>query len=262
MSTPSMSPQMPGGMPPAPPKSSGAKVILWIVGVFAALVIFVIVALAGLGFFFMHKAKQAGLDPELIRKNPGLAAAKMVVMNNPQLQVVSSNDNTGTMVVREKKSGKTTTLKFDAAKKTMVVIDDQGKQASITADTDSGTLVMKGDDGTVKIGANANSAPGWVPVYPGVSPQNTMSVEEKGKQSGTYVFASKDSPDKIMSYYSEQLTSAGMKLTTTTAGSDGGVISANQDGDARTVLVTVSSDTEGTHVSVTYGQKKDGKGEL
>lgn len=257
-----MSPQMPGGMPPAPPKSSGAKVILWIVGVFAALVIFVIVALAGLGFFFMHKAKQAGLDPELIRKNPGLAAAKMVVMNNPQLQVVSSNDNTGTMVVREKKSGKTTTLKFDAAKKTMVVIDDQGKQASITADTDSGTLVMKGDDGTVKIGANANSAPGWVPVYPGVSPQNTMSVEEKGKQSGTYVFASKDSPDKIMSYYSEQLTSAGMKLTTTTAGSDGGVISANQDGDARTVLVTVSSDTEGTHVSVTYGQKKDGKSEL
>src|ERR1041385_8293333 len=82
MSTPSLSPQMPGGMPPAPPKSSGVKVILWIVGVFVALIIFVIVAMAGLGFFFLHKAKQAGLDPELIRKNPGLAAAKMVGMNN------------------------------------------------------------------------------------------------------------------------------------------------------------------------------------
>jgi hypothetical protein len=186
----------------------------------------------------------------------------MVVMNNPQLQVVSSNDNTGTMVVRDKKNGKTTTLKFDAAKKTMVVIDDQGKQASITADTNSGTVELKGEDGTVKIGANANSAPGWVPVYPGASPQNTMSVDDKDKQSGTYVFASKDSPDKIMSYYSQQLTAAGMKLTTTTTGSEGGVISANHDGDARTVLVTVSPDSEGTHVSVTYSQKKDAKGEL
>jgi hypothetical protein len=262
MSTPSLSPQMPGGMPPAPPKSSGVKVILWIVGVLVALIVFVIVAMAGLGFFFLHKAKQAGLDPELIRKNPGLAAAKMVVMNNPELQVVSSNDNTGTMVVRDKRNGKTTTLKFDTARKTMVVIDEQGKQASITADADSGTIVMKGEDGTVKIGAKANSAPGWVPVYPGASPQNTMSVDEKGKQSGTYVFISKDSPEKIMSYYSEQLTSAGMKLTTT-SGSEGGVISANQDSDARSVLVTVSSDSEGTHVSVTYGQNnKDGKGEL
>ena len=262
MSTPSMSPQVPGGMPPAPPKSSGVKVILWIVGVFVALIIFVIVAMAGLGFFFLHKAKQAGLDPELIRKNPGLAAAKMVVMHNPELQVVSSNDATGTMVVRDKKNGKSTTLKFDAAKKTMVVIDDQGKQASITADTNSGTLVMKGEDGTVKIGANANSAPAWVPVYPGASPQNTMSVDEKGKQSGTYVFASKDSSEKILSFYSEQLTSAGLKLTTTTTGNDGGVISASQDGDARTVLVAVSSDSEGTHVSVTYSQKQEGKGDL
>lgn len=89
-----------------------------------------------------------------------------------------------------------------------------------------------------------------------------MSVDEKNKQSGTYIFASKDSPDKILSYYSQQLTSAGMKITTTTSGSDGGVINASQDGGARNVLVTVSSDSEGTHVSVTYSQNKDAKGEL
>ena len=261
MSTgPSMSPQTPGAVPPAPTrKSSGGKILLWIVGGFAALVLLVIVAIAGLGFFMMHKAKQAGLDPELLKKNPALAMAKMAVTANPDVQMISSNDSAGTMVVRDKKTGKVTTLKFDPAKKSMVITDDQGKQARITADASSGTVEMQGPEGTVKIGANSDKAPAWVPVYPGASPQNTMSVDEKGKQSGTYVFVSKDGPAKVLDYYAEQLTSAGMKLTRTTTGQDGstgGIVSASAESEGRTVLVTASGESDGTHVSVTFDEQK------
>jgi hypothetical protein len=258
--TPSMSPQTPGAVPPAPPqKSSGAKVVLWIVGGFAALVFLVIVAIAGLGFFMMHKAKQAGLDPELLKKNPALAMAKMAVTANPDVQMISSNDSAGTMMVRDKKTGKVTTLKFDPAKKSMVITDDQGKQAKITADTSSGTLEMQGPEGTVKIGANADKAPSWVPVYPGASTQSTMSVKDKDKQSGTYVFVSKDEPAKILDYYAAQLASAGMKLTRTTTtgqdGSSGGIVAAEDESGGRSVLVTVSGESDATHVSVTFDEK-------
>ena len=33
--------------------------------------------------FVVNKAKQAGLDPDLIKKNPALAAAKLAVAANP-----------------------------------------------------------------------------------------------------------------------------------------------------------------------------------
>ena len=102
MSTsPSMGPQK-TGIPPAPLKSTGAKVLLWILGGFAGLVLFLIVCGAGLGFYMVHKARQAGMDTELMRKNPALAMAKMTVTANPDVQIVSSNDSAGTMVVRHK----------------------------------------------------------------------------------------------------------------------------------------------------------------
>lgn len=260
-STPSMGPQVPGGMPPAPPKSSGAKILLWIFGGLAALVLLVIVCMAGLGFFLYHKAKSAGMNPELLRKNPALAAAKVVVMSNPDVQLVSSNDSAGTMVVRDKKTGKLMTLKFDAVSKKMTVTDDQGKTVTATLDANAGTVKMESDEGTVKIGANADKAPSWVPVYPGSAPQNTISVSKAEKQSGTYVCVVKDDAGKVLSYYADQLTAAGMKLTRTISGDDatsGGVLSAEDNG--RTVIVTVSADTEGTHVSVMYSDKS--KGEL
>ena len=177
MSTPSMSPQMPGGMPPAPPKSSGAKVILWIIGVFAALVIFVIVALAGLGFFFMHKAKQAGLDSGLLSSNPAYAAAKLAATMNPDVDTVSTDDGSGTITVRDKKTGKTTTLKFDPVKKTMVVTDENGKEATVRVNTDGdkGSVEVQSADGNMKFGTSASSQmPAWMPVYPGSAPSGTF----------------------------------------------------------------------------------------
>ena len=101
-----------------------------------------VTAMCGLaGYFIMHKAKQAGLDSGLLSKNPGYAAAKMAATMNPELETVSTDDSSGTITVREKKTGKTTTLKFDAEKKTMVVTDENGKEATVKVNTD-------GDKGT------------------------------------------------------------------------------------------------------------------
>ena len=254
-------PQGPGGMPSARRKSSAAKVLFGIVGGLAALIFLVIVAGAGLGFFLMHRAKQEGLNPELIRKNPSLAMAEMEVIKDPDVQMISSNDSAGIMVIRDRKTGKKTTLKFDPEKKMMVSVEDHGKPSQSTVDPNAGAVEVKDANSSVKVGGDAGTLPSWLPVYPGAAPQNTASANENGKQSGTYVLVSQDSPEKILGYYSDQLTAANMKLTRAASDSDSGVITATRDDNGRKVVVTSSSKSDGTHVSVTY-EEKVGQGQL
>jgi hypothetical protein len=300
--TPSVSPQPPAGGPPAaPPAKSGiGKVILWIVGIFAGLFVLVIIAVAAIGFFVVHKAKQAGLDPDLMRKNPVLAMAKLSVAGNPDTEMVSSDDSSGTIVVRDKKTGKVSTMKVDPDSKTMTVTDEngktvtmkldpsnnrlvvtddtgktasmqvdpsknslvvtdaQGKTATITADAQAGNVEIKGPDGTLKMGANADKVPSWVPMYPGIKPQNNFSARANGQQTGNYSFVTKDAVDKVLGYYDSSLKSAGFKTSTTTNNTNGkisGGVNGTADNDKRTVLVVAGDSADGTMVNVTFNSK-------
>jgi len=268
-----------GGPPAAPPAKSGiGKVILWIVGIFAGLFVLVIVAVVAISFFVVHKAKQAGLDPDLMKKNPVLAVAKLSVAANPDTEMVSSNDSSGTIVVRDKKTGKISTMKVDADSKTMtvtdengktvtmkldssnrlVLTDDTGKTATITADTQAGNVEIKGPDGSYKMGANADKAPSWVPAYPGSTPQNVFSASNNGEQTGTSAFVTKDPVDKVVAFYDSGLKSAGFKTSNTTNNTNGkvtGMVTGTVDNDKRTVMVIASGEDDGTKVSVTFNSK-------
>lgn len=280
--TPSASPQPSAGAPAAPPSSgSGLKIFLWILGIFAGLVVLVILGFVGLGFFVFHKAKQAGLDSDLMKKNPALAVAKMAVTANPDTDLISSNDDAGTIVVKDKKTGKVVTMKFDPEKKSMVLVDENGKTASMQLDTSksslvvtdeqgktstisangqTGTIQVNGADGsTVKMGANADKAPAWVPVYPGATPQSTYSATSARQQGGTYTFVTADTPDKILTYYENALKAGGMRTSNTLSTTNGkvtGFVSGSAAGDKRSVMVTVSGETDGSHVAVVFSNKE------
>jgi len=251
--TPSTGAQIPGGAPPA----KKSNVLLWVLGGCGTLVLLIIIAVVGLGMWGMHKAREAGLDPELMKKNPGLATARMTVAMNKDLELVSSDDSAGTIVVRDKKSGKTSTMKFDAEKKTMVIIDENGKQGTITA-SDSG-MEMKGPDGSVKIGAGADKPPDWVPMYPGATPKSTFSATSGDEQTGSFGFVTSDAPEKVLSTYGDQLKSGGFKVSTTSNTTDGkvaGIVTAEDKDSKRTVMVTASADDKSTNVSVNFSAKK------
>jgi hypothetical protein len=283
MSTaPSTTPQPPaGGSPPAPPAQGGAgKVILWILGIFAAFVVLIVVLVVAGGLFVMHKAKQAGLDPDLMKKNPVLAVAKLTVAANPDQELVSSDDSSGTLVVHDKKTGKnltmhvdpdkkimvvtddqgkTITMKLDPANNKLVVTDDQGKTSTITADGAAANVEIKGPDGNVKFGGAADKAPDWVPAYPGSSPQNTFSANSAAELGGTFSFVTNDAPDKVMSYYGDALKSGGFTVSNMTSnanGKIGGYVSGQNDSSKRSVTVTVGTEDNGTRVAVVYGEKK------
>jgi len=259
-STPS-SPQTPGGAPPAPQKSSGAKILLWIAGIVVGLILISFASCAVIGFYAMHKMKQAGFNSDLMKKNPGLAAAKMAVTMNPDTEIISSDDNAGTITVRDKKTGKIVTMKFDPQKKAMVITDENGKTTSLTTTGEGANASMetKSAEGTMKIGNGADKAPDWVPVYPGSSPQSTFSASSGGEQTGSYTFVTKDPADKVISFYGDALKSAGFAVSNMTTNSDGkvgGMVSGEDKANKRAVVVSLGTDNDGTHVNVTYTIKQ------
>ena len=259
MSTVPPNPQTPAGVPPgvppaaapAPPKSSGAKVLFWILGIVLGLILIGFASCAVIGFYAMHLAK----------KNPALAGAKMAVAMNPNVEIVSSDDSAGTITVRDKKTGKTTTLKFDPQKKSMVITDETGKTMSMTTTGEGANagLEMKSSEGTMKIGASSEKAPDWVPSYPGSSPQNTFSANSNGEQTGSYTFTTSDTAEKVISFYGDALKSGGFtvsNMTTSSEGKTGGMVSGEDKANKRSVVVSIGTENDGTHVSVTFSVKQ------
>jgi len=246
---------------PAPQKSSGNKILFWILGIIVGLVLLTFGSCAVIGFYAMHKVKQAGVDPDLAKKNPSYAAAKMAVSMNPDVEIVSSDDSTGTIVVRDKKTGKTTGMKFDPDKKSMVVTDENGKTTTMTTTGEGATggMEVKSSEGTMKIGASSDKAPAWVPAYPGSSPQNTYSASNPNEQTGAFTFTTSDAPDKVIPFYEDQLKSRGFtvsKMTGTSDGKTGGMVSGQDKANNRTVVATIGTENDHTQVSVTFSVKQ------
>jgi hypothetical protein len=244
--------------PPLPPGKK-PNILIWILGGIVVLMLGV-TAMCGLaGFFILHKAKQAGLDSGLLSSNPAYAAAKMVATMNPDVETVSSDDSSGTITVRDKKTGKTTTLKFDADKKTMVVTDENGKEATVKLNTngDKGTVEVQSADGNMKFGgAGSAQMPGWMPVYPGSSPTGTFSSQSKDGSQSTFAFKTQDAAAKVMSYYQDQLKSSGFSINMATNTPQGGMVMAEDSGKNRSLMITASSSSDGTDVSLTAIEKK------
>jgi hypothetical protein len=246
----------PHPQPAAAPQKSGSKVLLWVLGIIGGFILICIIAMVSCGYYVAHKIKQSGA---MASKNPIYASAKIAAQFNPDVEIVSSDDDRGTLVIRDKRTGKTTSMKFDTKTNTMVITDDQGRTSSITTDTSSGSVSMQSQDGTVKLGGGADKAPSWVPQYPGATPQSTFSASDNEKQSGSYSFVSKDPVDKIVSYYADSLTTAGLTVSranNSVGGHNTGVVTAQDKDSIRTVVVSADDESDGTHVSVTFEEKK------
>jgi hypothetical protein len=206
-----------------------------------------------------HVITSAGFDSDLMQKNPGLAMAKMATAMNPDWETVSTSDRNGTITVREKSTGKTISLKFDPDSKKMVVIGDDGKQATVSLSGEGANagVAVTSADGSVKFGtAASNTLPSWVPVYPGSTPQGTMSSTSAEGTQNTYTFKTKDSAGKVITYYTDSLKTAGFKIAMTTTTDQGGMVQASDEASKRTVIMTVGSSSDGTEASVTSIEKK------
>jgi hypothetical protein len=264
--TPPANPQYPAqpplGTPPPPGKKMGP--LGWVlIGCGGIVVIIIIVVVAG-GLFVMHKAKQAGLDPELMKSNPGLASAKLLVAVNPDLEMTSVDDAHGVVHIHDKKQNKNFILSFEDARKGRMTLQEEGKEAvtfGASGNGPNGSFEVKSSEGTFKLGGGGPvNLPSWVPAYPNSQPQATMTSEDAQGKHAAYSFKTGDAVEKVVSFYKDALASSGLKVANSSMsegnGSTSGMVSANDETRNREVLVIVGNEKGETTVSVTYSEKK------
>lgn len=249
----------PAYTPPLPKK--GISPVVWILGGLGIVIMLVVIAVVGAGFFIANKARQAGFSTEAIKRNPALATIRMMAALNPDIDVVSFDEDKSHVTVRDKTTGKTYSVNFDDAKRGKFVFQEDG-QAPVTiiakGDGDTGSIEMKGNDGaTVKIGGiGSGKLPTWVPNYPNSTPIGTFAAELGEATTGNFTFKTKDPMDQVAKFYSEGFKQMGMKLTSMIiGGKDSGTV-VTAEGEKKTVAVMLGPEDGQTTVSVTFTSKK------
>ena len=234
----------------AAPPAAGAVLVqrktsplVWVLVIVLGLFVLGGIVTVGTGLFFLHKVKQAGFDPQLMKQNPGLAITKMIASANPDVDVLNTDEGAGKITVRDKKTGKVVTMTFDEAKNGKFSFSAQGED---------------GKTASLEFGAGADKVPSWIPAYPGAKAEGTFAVNGNGGQGsgGSLGFSTSDPPAQVMSFYQDKCKELGLKVDMVTTTSEGGMVKAADQDEARTLLVIVGRGSGGTTVSVTYGTKK------
>jgi hypothetical protein len=224
------------GQPLPPPLPKKISPLVWIVvGVFGFVVLAGIAMIAG-GLFLAKQVSDAS-------GNPALAAAKILAMTNPDVEVVSSDDSRGTVTIREKSTGKVLTLDFNRIKEGKLSFEQDGKK--VTVDSSSEGLDFKGDDGSsVRVGAQSNATlPSWLPAYPGAAMHGAFSLQGATESGAAVSFTTKDPAEKVSTFYQDVFKTAGLttsvNLLSEGGKTEGGIITAESADKKRSAVVNM-----------------------
>ena len=239
---PAAGPAQPSAGPLAPPAPRKTSPLVWVLVAVLGFFMLCGIGVVGFGWFVMHKVRQAGLDPDLWRRNPGLAAGKLLAATNPDLDVLRTDDNAGTITLRDRRTGKETTITFDQVRQGKFTIraeDENGKTASL------------------EFGGSGSKPPAWVPDYPGSRPAYSIKGSaDSGEEGGNFTFTTDDPASKVMAFYQDKTREMGMEAKVATTTPDGGMLVAAREDDDRSLTIVVGGNSGQTTVNVTYARKR------
>ena len=220
-----------GAQPRQPqPRQQGMPVWGWIAIGCGGILVLGAVVFTVLGWLAVNKAKDMASDFE---DNPSKAAAELVVRMNPDLEMVESDDDAGTITVREKSSGKVVTFDYK--------------------DIQEGRFSFETEEGRVEIG-QSGELPDWVPVHPATSSQEAAFQTTGPTGEAGHVALTVDADaDAVVSFYKEALESAGYEVSVSSfsGGGESASIVSGQKGSG-TVVATVSEAEGHTQVALQY----------
>jgi hypothetical protein len=260
-----MSVQSPQGYaPPPPPPSAPAKKGLgplgWILIGCGVIVILCVVVFGVIGYWAKNKVAE-------FQKNPAMAGAEAIVAFNPDLELVSKDENAQTLTIRNKKTNEVVTANLDDIKNGHFKFNSDKGSATfdVSGKEGVGTIKVtddKGKESKMTFGAGApQDLPSWVPSYPGGTVQGSYNGSSPDGHAGGFTITTSDSPDKMIDWYETQLKAAGFTAQKTTVATNGatsgGTVTGTTADQKRTVSVGVSANdkTHGAQAVVTYTEK-------
>jgi len=243
------------------PTKKGLPTLAWVgIGCAVLIVIVLAVLLAG-GLFMAKKVKDVAGDLDF-EGDPAMSAARLIVRMNPELEEVDADEESGTITVRHKESGKTVTVNVEDIKEGRIRFTTDEGEVLIQADGDpeEGTISVTSEDKTWTLKTGVESAaevPDWIPVFRDSEVENPHSIVTDGGTSGGYQLRSDEAVDVLVDFYRSELESHGFAVRVNSFSSSddeaGAVVSATDEVSSRGVTVMVRSDVDGsTHVAVSY----------
>jgi uncharacterized protein YneF (UPF0154 family) len=242
------------------PAKKGLPVWAWVgIGCGALMILVLVVVMVG-GFFVARKVKDVAADFE---ENPALATARMIVKLNPELEEVSTDEEAGTMTVRNTETGEEITVNFeDIEEGKFSFTTDEGEINIDASQMEEGQIKVTDDDGGVVFstgGAVSDDVEAWVPIYPGCEPTNRHTMRTEQEQTGGFELETPASVKEALDFYRAALADEGYEVsvnTFTQEDSEGGMVNANHGEKGRNVVAIFSSEGGGpTKIVIQYSQR-------
>jgi hypothetical protein len=253
-------PQPPAYQPPPPPgtpvpekKKMGP--LAWIL--IGCLGLFVVggILFAALGYFAFNKAKDVVGE---FAENPVRESVEAMVRLNPDLELVSTDDQAQTMTIRNTSTGEVATFDWSDIQNGEFRWEADGEQYTVdTSEAAEGRLEVRDESGQGVFALGSGEVPDWFPEYPGAIEVNVLvSATQDGQDSTIWTFQSSDKVADVLGFYEQRLGADGWEVSKTESsagGIDQGSVDAKQEQGARSVnLVASTTDANVTQVMVTY----------
>lgn len=198
-----------------------------------------------------------------LEEDPARTLAEMAVRTNPELDLLETDDEAGTITFRNNKTGEETTLNFeDIAEGRFSMTTDEGNFSIDVVDGAEGGVTFKGPEGELRFGGGGDlsDVPDWVPRYPGATDvQGTMHSSSADGIMGAFTGKSSDDAQSVVDHFKKVFTDEGYEIgpESMTRTGDGafGVITGTLD-DGRSINVMVIENADGSQVTINYNHKK------
>jgi uncharacterized protein YneF (UPF0154 family) len=242
------------------PAKKGLPIWAWVGIGCGGLLILVLIVVMAAGFFVAKKVKDVAGDFE---DNPAMATAKMIVKVNPELEEVATDEEAGTITVRNKKTGEVVTVNFDDIQdgKLSFTTDEGEVKVDASQLDENGSMTVTSGDGSVVVATGKPSAkdlPSWVPMYPGTEPTSRHSMRTETTLSGGFEITTEDAVADVLEFYRSELESAGYEISVNTYTQDeteGGMVNGNNEAEHRSIIVILSREAgENTKAVVSFNE--------
>lgn len=247
----------PPPVPPAPGQKKMSTLAKVGIGCAVVAVLFAIVigALVATGVSFLKRKAE----------NPTLAAAELMVRANPELEVVDSDTDAGTLTIKNTKTGEVVTMNakdIEDGKITFTTKDGtttfDGSQSG-----DGGSMTVtneKGEEATFTAGQGApKDVPSWIPTYSGATIEGSYDATTAEGRSAMFTVTTTDAIDQVAEFYESQLKGSGFKVEKSSYEANGQktvILAATGSDEKRSATVTVTTNEGKTQALVNFNEKK------
>ena len=250
----------PAAAAPQPPAKSNRTLIIVLCVVGGLLLLFGGCAVA-CTILVGKKAKEFSSTSQ---SNPAYAALSIMAAFHPDLEIVSKDEKSGLIVIKNKKTGETSNIDTTKYNKDNIgqlienLANGKGVPVDLTrAAATSGAAEAIGDGETV------SEFPEYVVPYPGASRLSMKAGEDSGMFNFGYEYSAvtDDDPAKILDFYQQSLEAAGFQISRDAPGKGfhgpKGHLTANKTDPAMSVYV--DTETEFNHkvrIRITGGEMR------